>query len=80
MKKDKRDIKNNVLDAIVELIFTAVCFAIGMFIASLFGVDFNSPDTDYELIILLGVAVLIVSFIVVYALTHLLKKIFKIVS
>ena len=77
MKKDKKEIKSNILDAIVELIFTAVCFAIGMFIASLFGVDFKSPDTDYELIILLGVAVLIVSFIVVYALTHLLKKIFK---
>lgn len=49
------------LEVFCELLLTIICFGIGIFIISLFGVDFESLDMDHDLIILIG----LVSFFVV---------------
>jgi len=77
MKKDKKKIGWALLEGLGELLLTLLCLAIGIFIVSLFGVDFESPDIEYDLIILLGLAVFFVIFGVVCALFQLFKKTIK---
>lgn len=77
MKKDKKHIGWALLEGFGELILTLLCLGIGVFIVGLFGVDFESPDIDYDLIILLGVVVFFVIFGVVYALIKWIKKMVK---
>jgi hypothetical protein len=43
----------------------------------LFGVDFNSPDVDHDLIVLLGIVAFFVIFVIAYALIRWVKKIIK---
>ncbi len=65
------------LEGIGELCFTLLFLGIGILIVSLFGVDFESPDIDYDLIILLGLIAFAVLFGIVYAFVQWLKKIVK---
>ena len=64
----------NLLEALGELVLTVVFLGIGAVILSLFGVDFKSADTDYELIVLVGVVAFLAVFIASYALTMWIKK------
>lgn len=74
MKKDKKHIGWALLEGFGELILTLICLVIGVFIIGFFGVDFESPDIDYDFIILLGVVVFFVIFGVVCALMQWIKK------
>ena len=74
MKKTKR-ILGAVLEGLAEIVFTLICFGIGAFIISLFGVNLDSPNVDGDLIVLLGIAVFVVIFGVVCVLVQWFKKI-----
>lgn len=74
MKKSKRKIDPALLEGLGEPVLTFICFGIGAFIVSLFGVELDSPDIDSNLIVLLGVVVLLIIFVIVYALVQRFKK------
>ena len=75
MKKDKKRIGRALLEELGELALTLVCLGIGLLVATLFGMDFKSPDTDYDLIVLVGVGVFLIVFLIIWALVQLIKKI-----
>ena len=67
--------KASLLDAIIELVVTAICIGIGVLVAWLFGIDITAESTDFDLIILLGVAVVIAIILAVYFIRKLIVKI-----
>ena len=67
--------KASLLDAIIELVVTAICIGIGVLVAWLLGGDINAESTDFDLIILLGVAVVIAIILAVYFIRKLIVKI-----
>ena len=79
MKKDKKKIGavllEGLLEGLAEIVLTLICFGIGAFIVSLFGVSLDSPNIDGDLIILLGIVVPVVIFGAVYTLVQWFKKI-----
>lgn len=77
MKKDKKNIGWALLEGLGELVLTLLCLGIGIFIVSLFGVDFESPNIDYDLIILLGLVVFFVILGIICAFVQWIKKIFR---
>ena len=77
MKKDKKRIAEGLLEGLAELVLTLIFFGIGVCIVSLFGVDFNSPDVDHDLIVLLGIVAFFVIFVIAYALIRWGKKIIR---
>ncbi len=77
MKKDKKHIGLALLEGLGELVLTLLSLGIGVFIVGLFGVDFESPNINYELIILLGLAVFFVIFGIICAFVQWIKKILR---
>jgi hypothetical protein len=77
MKNNKKRIAEGLLDGLAELVLTLIFFGIGAYIVSLFGVDFNSPDVDHDLIVLLGIVAFFVIFVIAYALIRWVKKIIR---
>ena len=78
MKKSKKNIRWALLEGLGELVLTLLSLGIGVFIVGLFGVDFESPNIDYELIILLGLAVFFVIFGIICAFVQwIIKKILR---
>jgi len=75
MKKNKKKIGAVILEGLVEIVLTLICFGIGAFIVSLFGVSLDSPNIDGDLIILLGIVILVVIFEIVHTLVQWFKKI-----
>ena len=75
MKKDKKKNGAVLLEGLAEIVLTLICFGIGAFIVSLFGVNLESPNIDGDLIILLGIVVLVVIFGTVHTLVQWFKKI-----
>ena len=75
MKKDKKKIGAVLLEGLAEIVLTLICFGIGAFIVSLFGVNLDSPNIDGDLIILLGIVVPVVIFGTVHTLVQWFKKI-----
>ncbi|MBQ8409593.1 MAG: hypothetical protein IJY39_12105 [Clostridia bacterium] len=73
----KKKIWNAILEAVGELILTLLCLGIGILIVSLFGVNVALDDVDYDLLILLGCAVFVASFIAVYFFVQWIKKRFE---
>ena len=74
MKKEKRRIKEILLEGLTEIVLTLVCFGIGAFVFGLFGASLDSPNVDGDLIVLLGVFVVLAIFGVIYALVRWIKK------
>jgi hypothetical protein len=77
MKNNKKHIAEGLLEGLAELVLTLIFFGIGAYIVSLFGVDFNSPDVDHDLIVLLGIVAFFVIFVIAYALIRWVKKIIR---
>ena len=77
MKKDKKKLKEAFFEGLLELVLTVIFFGIGALIFSAFGVELDSPNIDFDLIVLLGIVVLLVSFGIVYSLVQWMKKIIK---
>ena len=74
MKKDKKKPKEALLEGLLEIVLTLIFFGIGALIVSVFGVELDSPNFDFDLIVLLGIIVSVVVFGLVYALVQWLKK------
>ncbi len=77
MKKDKKKLKEAFFEGLLEILLTLIFFGIGALIFSAFGVELDSPNIDFDLIVLLGIVVPVVAFGIVCSLVHWLKKIIK---
>ena len=73
MKKDKKKLKEAFFEGLLEIVLTLIFFGIGALIVSAFRVELDSPNIDFDLIILLGIVV----FGIVCSLVQWLKKIIK---
>ena len=77
MKKNKKRIVEGLLEGLGELVLTFIFFGVGAYIVSMFGVDFDSPDVDHDLLVLLGIAALAVIVVIVYVLVRWIKKMIR---
>lgn len=77
MKKDNKYIRSNLLENLVELLLPLLSLFIGIVIVSLFGMNIESPDTDYDLIILIGLIAIFIVFGSISACVQWLKKIIR---
>ena len=77
MKKDKKELKEALLEGLLEIVLTLIFFGIGALIFSAFGVKLDSPSIDFDLIVLLGIVVPVVVFGLIFVLVQWLKKIIK---
>jgi len=75
MKKDKKRIRETMLEGLIEIVLTLICFGIGVLIISLFGMSLDSLHIDGDLILLLGLAVPAVLLGAVCALVQWFKKV-----
>ena len=73
MKKDKKKLKEAFFEGLLEIVLTLIFFGIGALVVSAFGVELDSPNIDFDLIVLLGIIVPVL----VCALVQWLKKIIK---
>ena len=55
MKPKKRKIREALVEALLEIVLTAICLALGALVLHLFGVDFSMWQTDPDTLILTGV-------------------------
>ena len=55
MKHKKRKIREALVEALLEIVLTAICLALGALVLHLFGVDFSLWETDPDTLILTGV-------------------------
>ena len=77
MKKDKKKLKEAFSEGLLEIVLTLIFFGIGALIVSAFGVELDSPNIDFDLIVLLGIIVPVVVLGLVCALVQWLKKTIK---
>lgn len=77
MKRDKKKLKEAFFEGLLEIALTLIFFGIGALIVSAFSVKLDSPNLDFDLIVLLGIIVPIVVFGIACALVQWLKKIIK---
>mgnify|MGYP003292850356 FL=1 len=77
MKKDKKKLKEAFFEGLLEIVLTLIFFGIGALVVSAIGVELDSPNIDFDLIVLLGIIVPVVAFGLVYASVQWLKKTVK---
>ena len=77
MDKDKKKRKEEFFEALLEIVFSVIFFGIGAFIFSAFGFKLDSPNLDFESIVLIGLIVTVVALGLGCTVVQLLKKIFK---
>ena len=77
MKKDKKKLKEAFFEGLLEIVLTLIFFGIGALVVSAFGAELDSPNIDFDLIVLLGIIVPVVVLGLVCALVQWLKKIIK---
>lgn len=75
MKKDKKRIREALLEGLVELVATLLFFGIGAFIVSLFDVSPDTLSSDSDLLVFIGIVAFFGFFAIVFALVEWLKKI-----
>lgn len=75
MAKKHLRFREAMLEIILELSLTLICFALGAFILHLFGINGKELlETDFELVALVGVGMILVIFIASYFLVQFIKK------
>lgn len=73
MKKEtKKRLKENLLDAILEIILGLACFAIGIGVFALFGKEMD--DIDFDIAFLVGLGVIVAISIVVFLIVRSVRK------
>ena len=77
MKKDKKKLKGALFEGLLEIVFTLIFFGIGALIVSACGVELDSPNIDFDMIVLLGIIVPVVVFGLICTLVQWLKRITK---
>ena len=75
MKKDKKQIRGALMEALAEIALTLIFFGIGALVIGLFGVKLDSPNIDGDFVILIGIVVPLAIFGAVFALVQWLKQI-----
>ena len=76
----KNSMAEGLLEALLEIVVSLICFGIGAFIVSLLGVNLDWASMDGDLMMLLGLLVIaapIAFFLLICALVHWLKKTVK---
>lgn len=74
MKKGKKRILSIVIEALMEIALSLVCLALGLLVLSFMGVDITSDGANYDIAILIGVAIFLVTFGFISLLIHWIKK------
>ena len=74
MKRTKKQIKEELLDGILEIVLSLVFCAIGALIIGLFGIDLDLSGIDLDLLILIGVGAFLAVFGIVCVVIHLIRK------
>ena len=77
MKINKEKMKQELLEGLLELVLTLACLGIGIFVVSLLGFDWKVQESEFDFLILIGCAVFLAIFAIVYFLARLVKKIIK---
>ena len=77
MKKDKKKLKEAFFEVLLEIVLTLIFFGTGALIVSALGIELDSPNIDFDLIVLLGIIVPVVVFGLVYSFVQWLKKTIK---
>jgi len=77
MKKDKKQKREALAEALCEIAIILPSFGIGVLVIFLLDAEADLLSMDFEGIVLIGIAVLGALFVAVYALVRLLKKIIK---
>ena len=77
MKRTDKHTWMDLLEGLGEILLTVLCLGIGIFIIDLFGVDFESLDMDYDVIILIGLVVFFPVFGCASAFVEWIKKIIR---
>ena len=74
MKRDKKRVKEGLIEALLEIVLTLVFFGIGALIVGVFGLEIDAPNIDFDLIVLIGIVALAFIFEIIFALIKLCKK------
>ena len=74
MKRNKKQIKEDLLDGLLEIILSLIFGAIGVLIISLLGIDLDASSIDLDLLILIGLVAFLAVFGITYVVIHLIKK------
>ena len=74
MKRTKKQIKEDLLDGLLEIVLSLVFCAIGALIISLLGIDLDASSIDLDLLIFIGIVAFLAVFGIVCALLQLKKK------
>ena len=77
MKKDKKKLKEALFEGLLEIVLTLIFFGIGALIVNALGVELDSPNLDFDGIVLLGMIVPAAVFGLVCAFVQCFKKIIK---
>ena len=77
MKKDKKKLKEELFEGLLEIVLALIFFFVGALILIAFGVELDSPHIDFDLIVLIGIIIFVVVFGLVCTLVIWLKKIIK---
>ena len=79
-KEKKEQIKNGLIEVLLELVVYGVAFLIGAVIIGLFGFDFDDPSVDGELVVWIGIVVPLVVFAALAGIVSFcVKKIKKVI-
>ena len=76
-KEKKEQIKNGLIEVLLELVVYGVAFLIGAVIIGLFGFDFDDPSVDGELVALIGIVVFVALIAIVSFCVKKIKKCIK---
>lgn len=74
MKPDKKTRREALFDCLLELVLTVIFFGIGALMIHLFGVKLDSPNLDFELIVLIGILTPVALFGVIDAAVKTIRK------
>ena len=74
MNKSKSKFLSILLEIVLELIIALICLGIGILMLWVFGVDFSSPNFDWDIALLLGALIFIILFLLVYFSIDKFKK------
>ncbi len=74
MKKDKKKLKEAFFEVLLEIVLTLIFFGTGALIVSALGIELDSPNIDFDLIVLLGIIAPVVVFGIVCALVEWFKR------
>ncbi len=73
MKRNKNQLGGAVLEVIVEIVLTLICFGVGAVFFSLIGVELDSPHLSDDVIILVGLILPFAVFGIIHALVEWIK-------